>query len=355
MFDVTKVRNALNGLVGWQNPTDPDFAIVDAANQSSISGRKFTDNKYVKIQFLKDTQDYIDASDADFNQVLTDIQNEAISNVLDRIFDESDFIDRQLLFKNANNKMNTEVLPDGFVGYKITPSYENNYTFEITRDILEFSGTGDITLYLFNSAKLNPVKSQPVTISSPFQVQELGWKMDDTDGYYKGEYYYGYTTDSVTVLPYKRDYNNANSYSNITGLGIDSVYSEITGATMFDLDDVQSKSETWGLNPDISVYNDFTDFIIQNKRLFSYAIQLQGQIQSINVYLASLRSNRNERISDEMIRKLLVELDAGTAEGYNKKGLNGILNTEITRLKQEVLRMQRGMLDSNAITSVTRS
>ena len=58
----------------------------------------------------------------------------------------------------------------------------------------------------------------------------------------------------------------------------------VTGTDIFNLDNVDGADETWGLNPDITVYYDYTDLITNNKRLFSTAIQLQGQIISLSQY-----------------------------------------------------------------------
>lgn len=355
MFDISKVRTELKSLVGWANPVDPTYSIVDATNQTSDSGRLFTDNPYVKIPFIKDTQDYVSISDVQFNDLLGKITNEAITSVLDRIFDRPDFIDRQLLYKNANNKVDVDALPSGFVGYRIIPTLENNYTFEITRDILEFEGTGNVTLLLYNSAKKTAVESQLVNITSPLQEQQLGWKLDNTDSYFKGEYFYGYLTDSMAIQPVKRDYQAANVMTPITGLCVENIQAPVTGSDLFDLDDVDGASECWGLNPDFVVYDDFTDFIIQNKRLFAYAIQLQGQIETISIYLASLRSNKNERISNDYISRIMIELDGGNADLWNRKGLRSVLINEITRLREEVLKMQDGYFSDHQIISVTRS
>lgn len=355
MFDVAKVQTALKGSVGWEQPIDPIYAIVDSANLTNTSGRKFTDNKYVKVQFVKDTQDYSEITDIDFNLVLSNIEDESIISICDRIFNESDFIDKQLLYQYPNNKTETDSLPTGFVGYRIIPNFEKNYTFEIVRDILEFEGTGNITLRLYNSAKKTFVREQIVNITSTLQEVELGWKMDNTETFYKGQYFYGYMTDSLPVVPIRRNYEAANIKSFIEGLYVENIKVPAATGDLFDISEIEGAAESWGLNPDFLIYDDFTNFIIQNKRLFAYAIQLQGQIQTINVYLGSLRSNANERISSAMIQKLMIELDSANSEGWNKKGLRAILATEITRLKEEVLRIRQSYLHTNSILSVTRS
>lgn len=353
MYDVPKIHTALNGLVGYQQSLITDDPVLDADSLLSSSGRYFTSNSYVKHSLMKATHDKVDMSDAEYNAYLKQIKQNSITSIIDRVFDSSDFIDRQLLYQHPNNKVTTDVLPVGFVGYKIKQPFDKNYCFEITRDILEFEGTGDVELLLYNTAVQAPVQSQTVSITSNNQAVNLNWRLDNTDGYYKGDYYYGYLTSGLTVLPIKRDYNNANVKSRIEGLCIENV--QVIGATgMFDLDDVDGASECWGLNPDITVYDDYTDLIIQNKQLFAYSLELQGQIKILYSYITSIRSNRDERISSDLVSKLIAELEGANTENWNKKGLVSLLSNEISRLKQEVIRIKDGYFANNII-SVTRS
>jgi len=135
MIDVAKIQDSLIGLIGFKQPFNPDYAIVDSYNQLSKSGYFVTDNPYSKIEYIKDNQDYLQISNADFNTVLKQLKESAISNVCNQVFSEYDFLDRNLLFKNATKKVNTNVLPIGFVGSTGTnlklsaPAIINNSSF----------------------------------------------------------------------------------------------------------------------------------------------------------------------------------------------------------------------------------
>ena len=354
MYNVSTIQTALNGLVGFQNPINPTFAIVNTANETATSGRYFTDSPFVKIEVLKSIQDYKDANDADFNEFLSRVKNKSITSVIDKVFDKPDFIDRQVLYKNENNKVNTDSLPDGFVGYEIYVSNQKNYCFEIKRDLLEFEGTGDVTILLYNSAKREPIQSKTVSVTSRFQEVELNWKIDNTD-VYKGRYFYGYQTNGVTILPIRREYETADIMSKITGLYIDNIQVVYTPTTneIFDLHDVDGSSETWGMNPDIIVYEDYTDFITQNARLFSRAIQLQGQIFCLSEYLSTLRVNRTEMQAEQMLNRVVLELE-GQDDVIKKKGLKSELIGEIAKLSKEVYRLQQGFGNIEGIKRVTR-
>ena len=355
MFDRTKI-SAISGIVGWIQPANPDYAILDAANIASVSGRFINENKFIKVEYLKDTQDYAGISDDNFNAELVQLQKTGILDVMDKVFNTPDFIDRQVLYRFPNNKVNTDALPDGFVGYEIKQDDTKNTAVEIKRDLLEFSGAGDITLVLYNSNQKTIVESKVVTIASDLQEVELNWRLDNDSPLYKGTLYYGYFTDGVTVLPFDRDYENANVKSVITHLCIQNI--QVPGATsgdLFDLTLIEGADESWGLNPDITVFYDYTDLILQNQFLFGRAIQMQCQIQSLTYYLSSLRSNRNERESEAVTNKILIEIE-GTTEstGIKKVGLGDKLTGEINRIRLEIDRLQRGYFPKG-IVSITRT
>ncbi len=352
MVNIEKIQFSLLGLVGFKQPYNPDYAILDVNNQISESGYFVTDNPFAKIEFLKDTQDYIDISDSDFNNSLRDIKKTAISNVVNQVFNEYDFIDRSLMYKNASNKINLETLPIGFVGYKIEVSRLKNIAFKISRVLLDFSGTGDITLLMWNTAKKEPIFSKTINISSDHQQEELNWVLDNSNDSYKGDYYIGYINDGLlTVTPFKREYNNANLMTNPTYLYLESVkVVDHLNNTLFNLDYVDGLSEDSGLNFDLSVYEDFTDFVINSKMMFARAVQLSSIINCIQLYMSSLRSSRNEKHASEIYQKVMIELEGTDNESAIKvKGLKKQLLSEITSIKSEIEKMQKGFKKQGCI------
>lgn len=347
MFDKTKIQDSLFGLVGFQNPINPDYAIVDVDNQESRSGRYATEHPWCKIEYLKENQDYIDASDADFNTALQGLQQRSISEVVGRVTTDIDYIDRQVLFQNANNKVNTDALPvSNFVGYRINKDLVKNVAFEVKRIFLEFQGAGTVKLLMFNSAVKEPIFEQEVTISSSQQTQDLNWRIDNTGDYFQGDFYLGYLSDNVAggVLPYERDYQSSNVKSCITHMYWENIkVPNVTTEELFDLDNIDGADECWGLNPDIVVFNDYTDLVIQQEALFANAIQLQMSINSIQSYLYSLRSNRHQRLAEEQFTIVLAQIEG--AEGLT--GLRPTLEKEIKRLNQEIKKLKDGMFSDS--------
>lgn len=355
MFDRAKI-SAISGIVGWLQPANPEYAILDATNLASVSDRYINENKLVKVEYIKDTQEYAGISDSVFNSELEQLQKTSILDVMDKVFNAPDFIDRQVLYRYPNNKVDTDALPDGFVGYKIIQDDTKNTAIEIKRDLLEFSGTGDITLVLYNSNQKTVIESKVVTIASDMQEVVLNWRLDNESPLYKGSLYYGYFTNGVTVLPYDRNYENANVQSCITHLNIENIkVPNATSGDLFDLTLIEGADESWGLNPDITVFYDYTDLILQNQFLFGKAIQMQCQIQSLTYITSSNRSNINERHAKDVMDRILIEIE-GTTEtvGLKKIGLRDKVAGEINRIRKEIERLQRGYFPKG-ILSITRT
>ena len=340
MFNKSKI-DSLYGIVGFRQPDDPNYQILDAANLASTSGRFVNDNAYAKIELIKDNQDYASQSDAEFNTKVKELQETAISSVCSAVFNDSDYIDRQVFYRYAQNKTNTETLPDGFIGYKLTIDNTKDVAFNISRMFLDFNGTGDVTIMLFNSAKKEVVFSQVVSITTDHQEVELNWTLDNTDTLYKGEYYLGYNTNGLTVQPFKRDYNSSNILSDIKHLNIESVFVDGHNTnTLFDLTTTEGNSLSTGLNPDITVFEDYTDLILNNKNLLSYAILLDLQIKCISLNLSSIRSNNNQRKGEGMTLAMIQTIERQTTEGTVK----------IKRLVNVIKELKQGYFGGRIIT-----
>lgn len=354
MFQVDKIKSNLYGIVGFRQPFDPAFSILDTDNQISRSGYYVTDNPYVKIESILSVQDYKDISNDDFNLYLKRKQESSIINVCNQVFSGFDYIDRNLLYKNANNKTEQESLQDGFVGYKICVSSEKNIAFKITRVLLDFDTTGDFKLLLFNTNKSEPIYSKDITITDAQQEVILNWAVDNSDVTYKGDYYLGYIKTTDTPIPYKRNHNNSSRMSYFSKLSFDKVQvkNHLT-ETLFDLDLEDGLSEDIGINPDITVYDDFTSVILQNEHLLARAIYLDMIISVLRDYSYSLRSNGSERKSEDLAIRILAEIEGQTgSDVLTITGLRPQLLGEISQIGMELKKLRVGYFN-NSIKSST--
>lgn len=331
------------GIVGIRQPLNTDYAVIDSANQGSTSGYYVTDNEFVKVEYIKDGQDLESLSDSQFNTYLLNKQHESILSVGNMVFNNVDYIDRNLYYRYAQNKTNTITLPIGFVGYKLQISSEKNIAISIKRVLLDFDLTGSIKLLLWNTGKKAVIESKVISITTDHQEEVLDWVIDNTDGTYKGDFYIGYNTTGVTPKPYARDYSNSNVPSDITHLHITPM--QVVGhavETLFDLTAEEGMSDATGLNFDFTVYEDFTDQMINNKSLFARAINLDFQISLLSISLASLRSNRNERMSEAMTGKILAEIEGADNGTIKKVGLRTLLTRNIGMIRKEINKLHDG-------------
>ena len=344
MFQVDKIINKLYGVVGFRQPFNPTYAILDAENQISRSGYYVNDNPFVKIQQLKGSQDYKDINNTEFNEYLKRIQESSIVNVSNQVFNKFSYLDRNLLFTNPNNKVNQSVLEDGFVGYKIEVSKDQNIAFEIKRVLLDFDTLGDFKLMLFNTAQSTPIEEETITVTSKTQQVELNWKVDNSGNTYKGDFYLGYIKSATTPIPYERGYENSDVLTYFKHLYIDRVQVKGHGTeTLFDLSSEDGLSHDIGVNPDIIVYEDFTDLIMQNEMLFARAIHLDMSIAILREYSNSLRSNADERRSEAQASRILAEIEGQTGNGVlNITGLRPLLVGEINQISQEIDKLKEG-------------
>lgn len=356
MFKADKIANGLLGIVGFRQPYNPDYAILDVDNITSTSGLYVNDNPYAKIEFIKDTQDYKDITDEDFNTHLKEMQEASIVSVCNQVFNEYDSIDRNVLYKYALNKVNVETLPIGFVGYKVEVSNAKNTAFAINRVILDFSGTGTFDLMLYNTGKKTAIRTKTITITTDNQVEELNWVLDNSETTYKGDYYIGYKTTGLTVSPYKRDWNNSSIMSTFKELCIGKVFVKNHNvATLFDLTLIDGLSEDIGLNLDISIYDDYTDFILNNKQLFAKAICLEFIIRCLQSYVSNIRSKYEQRKAEELYQKIMIEIEGlkGSDSILSVVGLREQVMGEISLLKQEIKKLRVGFLKTRQILTYT--
>src|ERR1035437_2180939 len=100
MINPNLVSQKLAGLVGFRQPYNPAYQILDPANQASRSGYYVTDNPFVKIESIKDSQDFAGIVDSDFNTFLRNKLATSTVNVANAVFNETDYIDRQVVYQN---------------------------------------------------------------------------------------------------------------------------------------------------------------------------------------------------------------------------------------------------------------
>lgn len=348
MVDVKSIQTAFDGLVGWKQPIIPDYAIVDTANQASSSGQYFQGvSNLVTIQNIKVTQSFVDITDEQFNDKLRELSSNAILKLVNAVFYEDDLLENRLLYVNEYDWTNPIENNSDFVGFQIDVCKNKDLTSILNRVFASFDGVDNVKLLLFHSSKREPIANITIeTKANDEVVSELDWRIPYTNGISGGTYYVGYLTSGLTAKAYDRNYELANNIacfnlSHFQPIKVSGWDSE----TLFDVNDVENVSESFGLNFDVSGFKDYTSVVLNNKRRFIYAYQLMVAAEVMDLLINSVRSDRTERISKGNV---LLELN-GNLNNPDLPRVVGINN----KLKEELDELKKAIIPENKIIKQT--
>ena len=352
MIAVENIKTELLGLVGINQPYDPDYAIFEPDLLLSESGLFLDDVNFVTGEFIIDVVSPLKSTTPQKNEVLRNLMKSASIQVVNEVFDKSSLIDHGVLYSKANNfKDLQDGLPNGFIGWKLKITETKDVSFKINRVFLELEGNGDLELILWNTNRQNPIETETIAITSGNNAYtiDLNWECRNLD-FYKGDWYIGYIYDG-SIIPFKREYHDSSEVNDIRGLWMQKVvFSDHNVITIPDLDkEAYLGSQSTGINMDITVFEDKTSFVIQNKLMFAKAIQLKTAILIFQKFLSSTRSNVNERYSKDFKRSVMAFMKGIKGEGIQEKGLEPQLISEITRIKQEIEKLKEGVGTSKSI------
>jgi len=348
MFNISKIQDAFVDLVGLRVPPNPEYNQVNAFT-SSDSGLFVDDVEHFKVEFFVKSQDYAGATSGDLNAKMLQIYNSAISSVLHQAFTKPSFIDRNRLFSHTYDT-NESVTQNGdeqtFYGYEIKVSDKKNIAFKITKAIIEMTRTADagLTLQVYHSSLIVPLYSEVISIVNAtddlIKIVDLNWVIDAVDLPYKGSFFVGYFRPANTLKPIKREFNRANEMNTFSELSIERMQIQ---NNFRNLENIESADDHNGVNLDITVYDDYTDLIIQNKFLFARAIQLQWAMTVMLGYVNSMRSNREQRIAVDFVNMTLLAVEGQRGLGMQRVlGLREQFNGQVKDLKEEMKKIREG-------------
>lgn len=335
-------------MVGIRPSQNPEYSGLLTNFSGATSGLYLDDVEHFKVESWVKCQDYAAAGSGALNAKMGQIQLSAISSVVHQVFTIPSYTDRNRLFSQTYDTNETETQdPDTsrFFGYEIKISDRKNVAFKITKLILEMQRSDDaeIEIFLFHSSLIVPLMSQVITIESQsddiVSVVDVDWTIDAVDLPYKGSFFIGYFRPTNTLKPWKRDFENASCMNSFSELSI----RRMTIKPNFrNLDSIEYVSEHNGLNFDLTVYDDYTDLVLQNKFLFARAIQLNWAMMCITEYMNSLRSNREQRMSTDH-SNLLLAIEGQRGLGVQRVvGLREQFAGQISDLKTEIQRIREG-------------
>lgn len=304
-YNLAKVTTALLGRLGWKQPTQTEFAIIDAPNLASTSGRYFNDGSFhplVTIPNIKATCDDENISDVNFNAQLVTMQKSIIMQALTAVFNRPELIEQTLLFERGLT--NDQQIANGgnFVGirFKLAPT---NIAMQILSLSLYFNAAKTFNLYLFHDTKKAQLQTIPVTtVADDAVIVELdNLFLNNLIGPYKsGFFYLGYfQNDIVPAIAY---YEQKARYARANGFDYD-FFQAPGSAGVFDHVNVGITSQNYGMNAEIKTFHDHTASIIRNAHLFDDVVGLQMAYHVVKQVIYAVRSNRSERILKDALDK----------------------------------------------------
>lgn len=306
------------------------------------------------------------------NGIATAIQTFTQIKQLDK--ETRNLLERRTFFDGAGRIRATLQNTHKLVGFEIVPVRALGVTAKIEKIGLQMTGgTGIVKMYLFHSSQIDPIK----TFDLDFQVKNGGFQwftLEDCflpyiskDNNSGGSWFLCYNQDELPqgmeAINVSKDWSR--EPCGTCNIGSVEVWRELTKylqVTPFmynapetfaeypELWDIAytmyTKTQNYGLNCEITVGCDLTDFIISQRQIFQDVIQKQVAV----IALRALAMNPNVRVnryqSNATRTDILYELDGNTS-GVRPGGLGYQLKKAYEALKLDTQGLDRVCLSCN--------
>ena len=284
-----------------------------------------------------------------------------------------DLLERRTLFDGAGRIRATLQNTHKLVGFEITPVRSMGVTTKIGKIGLQMTGTtGIVKLYLFHSSKIDPIK----TFELNFIVKNGGFQWFDIDCYLPyissginsgGSWYLCYNQDELPkgmeAINVSKDWSrepcgtcNVGSvevwreltkYMQVTPFMYNAPSDFAENPELWDISQTMyTNTVNYGLNCEITVGCDLTDFIISQRLIFQSVIQKQVAFIALRTLAMNpnVRVNRNQ--SNVTRLDILYELD-GNTNGIRANGLGNDLKKAFEALSIDTKGLDRVCLTCN--------
>lgn len=246
-------------------------------------------------------------------------------------------LERRTFFDGAGRLANT--LPSGqrIVGMEITPAYSMGVTAKIERIGLQMTGgKGTVRMYLFHSSQVDPIAVQDLE----YKKENGGFQWFDMKDWYMpyiseandsgGAWYLCYDQsrlpEGMECVNVAKDWSREpcgtcnigsltawrelTKYINISPFKVKAPETFYEFPEMWDIEDtVYTNTVNYGLNVEVSVYCDLTDFIIRERQMFANVLQMEmaARVLRMLAYNPSVRVNRKQSNASQF--DLIAEVD----------------------------------------------
>lgn len=355
----------------------PDFKNIDFEEYNPekeyIKGNvvKHSDKLYKAIQDSKGKQpdlesEYWENTDL-FSMWLEDKTKASIQKVITRYCNEKIFegtskslCDNRTLFDGTGRLVDTIKNKDNIVGFEIIPIRSKSVVTKINKIGLQFTKAGTYIIYIMHSSSDGPVIVLNLTKAKDnstewFTLDDvyLPYQSDNNDA--GGSWYLCYSQSELPEgsLAIRKDKDwskgpcGSCSRKELLSWKAWSKYIEVhpffvnqelvnideNGIHMWDVDNNQyTYNSNYGLNLEVTVSCDITDFIIEQRLAFQDVIAKQVAIDMLRefAYNANVRTNRHSINASRL--DILYEID-GDSASLKKSGLSYQLDMAINAVK----------------------
>ena len=288
---------------------------------------------------------------------LKQLQDTAITSMVQRFLIEKSLLreskqilERRTFFDGAGRLNNTLQSGQRLVGFEITPAYSMGVTAKIERIGLQMTGaTGTVRMYLFHSSQVDPIQVEDLEFTKTnggFQWFTMkDWYMpyiseaNDSGGAWYLCYDQAELPEGMECVNVTKDWSrepcgtcnigdlNAwrelTKYLNISPFRVKAYETFPEYPEMWDVEDnVYTNTVNYGLNVEVSVYCDLTDFIVRERQMFATVLQKEMAARVIRMlaFNPDVRVNRNQSNASQF--DLLYETDGnpqGRESGLGKE------------------------------------
>ena len=285
------------------------------------------------------------------------LQEQAITGMVQRFLTEKSLLkeskqilERRTFFDGAGRLANTVQNGQRLVGFEITPAYSMGVTAKVERIGLQMTGaTGKVRVYLFHSSQVEPIQVQDLDFTKTnggFQWFDMkDWYMpyisaaNDSGGAWYLVYDQAALPEGMEAVNVAKDWSrepcgtcnigSVEAWRQLTRFLQISPFRVKSSETfeeypeMWDIaENVYTNTQNYGLNVEVSVYCDLTDFIIRERSIFANVLQkeMAARIIRMLAFNPNVRVNRNQSNASQF--DLLYEVDGnpqGRESGLGKE------------------------------------
>jgi len=354
-FRVDDVVPVLLNRRKFRQPTRTDFPFTLSSDNVWASGDNYSPvfesvHTVVSPYNIWVTQEDDGISEADFNALLLAKRTDVVLKVLAGVLDVREDLERKLMFERFGRNDYLNINSGYFCGVRIKPAKKFDVTCVIENVALKFDRDVTFNLYLYHDT-MPTVKlaTYPVAaLANQQTIVNIGKMVSYAGEVNKGgSYYFGYFQTELNGAQAINEIITSINQCNYFGLNPVEL-STVNNNTGINVNNVAFTIKTHGFNMQMFAFRDHTQKIINSPWLFDNLIGLQMAADVIEMMQNNTRTNKDQRISQEMSQKLYNDLNTSKATEMHpfSVGLKQRIENEAARVKKELYK-------KNKVASIT--